>query len=161
MIQAIKNTLIAQIFKDMGIRIVKANQTSQKPPLPYGVYNVTSSFIKGVGLANESFYESDSLFYHKKDEQYKMTISINFYGVDEETTIDMAKNVRQWFLFLGEEFIQDQNMTVINVGNIENRTTFLVDSYEYKHGFDVQLCLTDEQSKAIDWFEEVIITEGD
>lgn len=45
----------------------------------------------------------------------------------------------------GENHLEDMNIVVTNLRAIENRTTFLVDSYDYKHGFDVQMRGTDEQ----------------
>ncbi|WP_051291495.1 phage neck terminator protein [Fictibacillus gelatini] len=138
--------IIAQIKKDTGLQIVKANMTAPQPLLPYGVYNITSPFVKDRGKG--SIMQSPNGT-EKRTEQYKFTISFNIFAVDNETTIDLAHKVHQWFLFLGQEFIQDRNMAVVSVGNIENRTTFLIDNYEYKHGFDVIFRATDEQVRQI------------
>jgi hypothetical protein len=154
MIQAIK-TLISQIYKDTGIRVIQANQSAPTPPLPYATYNITSPYIKGTGREDITYHENNGELYQKRTEQYRVTLSFNLYAANNETTIDLAYQVRKWFLFLAQEFIEEQNMTVANVGNIENRTTFLVDSYEYKHGFDVQLRLTDEQSRIVEWFNQI------
>ncbi|KOP82006.1 hypothetical protein AMS60_05615 [Bacillus sp. FJAT-21945] len=160
MIQAIKR-IISQLYKDTNIRVVQANQTAPKPASPYGVYNITSPYIKGVGHENITYYDDNGELYQKHTEQYRVTLSFNLYAATNETTIDLAMRVRLWFLFFAQEFIEEQNITVIEVGNIENRTTFLVDSYEYKHGFDVQVRLTDEQSRVIDWFNNIEIKRGE
>lgn len=155
MMQSIKN-LITQLYQNTGLRIIKANTTAPVPPLPYGVYNVTSPYIKDAGMENEAYIDNGDSLTAKREEQYKVTISFNIYAKDDETTIDLAMQVRQWFLFYGRDFIQSQNNAVVSVGNIENRTTFLVDSYEYKHGFDVQLRLSDEQTmENIDYFDKI------
>lgn len=156
MIQAIKS-IISQIYKDTGIRVIQANQNAPKPSLPYGVYNITSPYIKGVGREDINTYEDETGLYQKRVEQYLVTLSFNLYAPTNDSTIDLALQVRKWFLFLGQEFIQDQNIVVANVGNVENRTTFLVDSYEYKHGFDVQLRMTSEMIRQLDWIEFVEI----
>ncbi|MDE3837934.1 hypothetical protein C0966_00735 [Bacillus methanolicus] len=156
MTEAIERIML-QIFREIGIRIIPANQTTPKPPLPYGVYNITSAYIKDRNRGNISTYQDGEVAYEKRTEPFKMTISFNFYNETNETTIELAMQVRRWFLFLGSDFIQEQNIAVVNVGNIENRTTFLFDSYEYKHGFDVQLRLTDEQIRAIETIEKVNI----
>jgi hypothetical protein len=154
MIQSIKS-LISRLYQDTGIRVIQANQTASQPPLPYGVYNITSPYIKGVGREDVSTFEDETGLYLKRTEQYKVTISFNLYAKDNETTIDLASQVRKWFLFMGEEFIQEQNIAIVEVGNTENRTTFLVDSYEYKHGFDVQLRLSEELIKAVGYFDRI------
>jgi hypothetical protein len=153
MMTAIKS-IIGRIYQDTGIRVIQANLTAPTPSLPYGVYNITSPYIKGVGRENVSTYEDETGLYLKRTEQYQVTISFNLYAKDSETTIDLATQVRKWFLFMGEEFIQEQNIAVIEAGNIENRTTFLVDSYEYKYGFDVQLRLSEEATRKIENYFE-------
>jgi hypothetical protein len=154
MMQAIKN-LISQLYKDTNIRVIQGNQTAPKPPLPYGVYNVTSPYIKGVGREDITYVEDETGFLKVKTEQYRVTLSFNFYAATNGDTIDLASKVRQWFLFMGEDFIEEQNIALYEVSNTENRTTFLVDSYEYKYGFDVHLRLTDEQMRQIQKIENV------
>ena len=152
-ITAIKE-MIARIKQDTGVQIIKGNTTAPRPSLPFGMYNITSPYIKGRGRGANTFYSDDTNLYEKREEEYRFTLSFSIYAQDTETTISLAHKVRQWFLFLGREFIQDKKLVVANVGNIENRTTFLVDSYEYKFGFDVQFRDVDEQIKVIEAIEE-------
>jgi len=144
-----------QIIQDTGLLVIPANTGKAVPSLPYAVMNVTSPYIAERGHPNETTYEDESGLYLKYDEQYRSTLSFTIFAADNQTTMDKAKAIRHWFLFFGQEFIQEQNVAVVNVGNTEDRTTFLVDSYEYKHGFDVQLRLSDELIKQIDWIETV------
>lgn len=154
MITAIKN-MIAKIKADIGITVIQANQTGPKPPLPYVVYNITAPYVKEAGQPNMKPQERDGELYLTYEEQYLTTISFNIYADKNETTIDWAMKLRQWFLFLGQDYLQENGIAVVNVGNIENRTTFLVDSYEYKHGFDVQLRMTQTAEAKVDWFDKV------
>jgi hypothetical protein len=154
MIEKIKS-IIVQAIRDLGFEIIPANTTKPKPPLPYGTYNIIAPYVKEGGSGNISVYSDGGNTYQKRHEQYKITISFNVYSDTNESTIDLATKLRQWFLFLGSDFIRDQNVAVVNVGNIENRTVFLVDSYEYKHGFDVQLRLTDEQVRPIETIDNI------
>jgi hypothetical protein len=148
-------SIIVQAIEDVGFEIIPANTTKPKPPLPYATYNIIAPYIQERGKGNFSIYNEGSNTYLKQDEQYRMTISFNVYSDTNESAIDLAMKLRQWFLFLGSDFIRDQNVAVVNVGNIENRTVFLVDSYEYKHGFDVQLRLTSEQVRPIETIETI------
>lgn len=157
MIIDVIKAMIARIKQDTGIMIIKGNTTYKPPPLPYAVYNITSPYIKERGRGSVTQYSDDTGSYEKRSEQYRMTISFNAYAEDNETTMELAFKLHQWFLFLGQTFLSDNNLAVYQVGNIEDRTTFLVDSYEYKHGFDVQLRLTDEQIRAIETIEKVNI----
>jgi hypothetical protein len=157
MIDKIKS-IITQLYRDTGLRVIQANtNASTPPPLPYATYNIIAPYIKERGNGNISVYIDGNDTYLKRDEQYKITISFNVYSDQNESTIDWAIKLRQWFLFLGSEFIRNLNIVVVNVGNIENRTVFLLDSYEYKYGFDVQLRLTDEQVKPIETIETITL----
>lgn len=154
MIKTVKG-IIEQLYKDTGIRIIKGNTTAPVPDMPYATYNLISPYLKDVGQESTTYEDTGDELLMKREEQYKTVISFNVYGDSDETAINLSNGLRQWFLFYGQEFIKAQNVAVVMVGDIQNRTTFLVDSYEYKHGFDVQLRLTDKQEKAIDYFDRV------
>lgn len=152
--------IIARIKQETNISIVKGNTKSPQLPLPYGVYNITSPYIKGRGKGAVTQYTNDSGTFEKRTEHYKFIISFSFFAIDNETTIELAMKVHQWFLFIGQEFIQEKELVVISVGSIQNRTTFLVDDYEYKHGFDVQFSATDEQIRQLTESMETINVGG-
>ncbi|WPZ17792.1 hypothetical protein UM396_14500 [Geobacillus subterraneus] len=154
MIEAIK-TIVAQAYRDTGLRIIQANTTAPKPPLPYAVYNITVSYTKDRGRPNVAAREEADALYLDYEDSFLVTISFNVYADRNEATIAQAKKLRQWFLFVGQVFLQDNGIAIVNVGNVENRTTFLVDSYEYKHGFDVQLRMTERVGVPIEWFNTV------
>ena len=150
--------LITQIKKDIGIPIIKGNTKAPAPNPPYGMYNITSPYIKGKGRGAVTLHDSESGPYEKRTEEYTFTISFSIFAENTETTIGLAHKVHQWFSFLGEEFIREQGFVIASVGNIENRTTFLVDDYEYRYGFDVQFRTVDEQIRQIETIEKVEIT---
>lgn len=149
------SAIIARLYQDLKIRIVKANQIAPTPPLPYGVYNITSPYIKGVGQPDINAFQDSTGLYIKRKEQYLTTISFNIYAATNDEAMTKAIQIRNWFDLQGYYELQDQNLVVANLGNVENRTTFLVDSYEYKFGFDIQLRATSEDLQQIDWIEFV------
>lgn len=154
MIPVVK-TIIEKLYEDTSITVTKANTTDPVPNLPYAVYNTTSPYIKDVGMHNETYEDNGEELTVTREESYKSTLSMNLYAESDEEAIELASKVRNWFTFQGEQTIQDLGIAITMVGNIENRTTFLVDSYEYKHGFDVQLRLPNIQTKVLDHFDTV------
>lgn len=133
------SSIIAKLYQDLKIRIIQVNQTAKTPPLPYGVYNMTSPYIKGVGQPDVYTYVDENGWSMKSSDEYLMTISFNIYAATNNEAMEWVIKVREWFNEQGYYTLQDENLVVANLGNVENRTTFLVDSYEYKFGFDVQL----------------------
>lgn len=149
--------MIARIKQDTGIMVVKGNTTAPQPAMPYGVYNITSPYIKSGERGVITQFTDTTGIYEKRTEQSKFTISFSIFAETVEATMESAVKVHQWFLFLGQSFIQDKNLAVVTVGTIEDRTTFIVDDYEYKHGFDVQLRETNEQIRLLSETIEIVL----
>lgn len=148
---------IAKAYQDTGLRIIQTNTTAPKPPLPYATYHLSSPYIKDKGQPNITTKETSDKLYTDYEDTFITTLSFNVYADKNETTIDHANKLRRWFLFFGQDFLQDSGIAVVTVGNIENRTTFLVDSYEYKYGFDVHLRMTEHVEVESEWFNQVEI----
>lgn len=135
-----------QIYKDSGVLVVPSNTTAKMPPLPFATINTTSPHIKDVGQADIHIVEDAEGIKRRRSESYQFVFSINVYATTDTEAIRLAKVVRSWFFLAGETHLEDMNIVVTNLRNVENRTTFLVDSYEYRHGFDVQLRGSDDQT---------------
>lgn len=162
MIEAIRK----QILKDTGVLVVPANIIANKPELPFATINVTSPWIDDVGHADVFRYTDEDGAHMQRTEMYQMVLSINAYGVSDYHAMELAQRLRSWFVMKGEYFLEEElNAVVVSRTNIENRTTFLVDSYENKHGFDVQIRTTDSErfvnheqdgeGATYDWIEKV------
>lgn len=123
-----------------GILIVKADQQGAKqPPLPYGEYKITSPYIKGRGRGHIMRYETEGAVYERLITQPSLVVSLSFFAEDEESSRELAQQAHDWFQFAGGLYFEDIGSTAHHLGNVENRTTHIVDHYEYKHGFDVQI----------------------
>lgn len=148
---AVLKAMIGKIELDTGVLIVKADQEgAQVPALPYAVYKVTTPYVKGRGRGAVTQYADDSgNAFEVFTEQPLTTISLNVFADDVDEARELAIQIRNWFTFAGEIYLQDQDIVVRNAGNVENRTTHLIDHYEYKHGFDVQLRTEEEQARLI------------
>ncbi|OAH53897.1 hypothetical protein AWH48_11555 [Domibacillus aminovorans] len=132
--------MIEVLADHTGVLVVKADQQgAKKPPLPYGLYKVTSPHIKGRGRGNVTQYEVENTTYERLTTQPLMTISLNFFHTDEDSSRELAVLAHGWFQFAGALYFVDEGTAIHRLGNVENRTTHIVDHYEYKHGFDVQI----------------------
>lgn len=154
MITKIKS-IIKEIREKTGVNLIRANQNGDMPDLPYATYNIISSFVKGTGREDESHHDTGDELVQRRFMEIRFTLSISAYGKTEEITIETANAIRKWFLFYSDLFMNEINVAVIDVGSIGNRTAFLVDSYEYKHGFDVQLRFTETDDIPVDYFDKV------
>jgi hypothetical protein len=147
-----------RILKDTQFLLIPADTTNSIPNLPFGTMKITSPYIKdGEGQGSEYIEDIDSKSYHVRDERYKQVLSINTFAESEELAFEHAKTIHRWFLFFGRAFLQDQQIVLVNVGNISSRTTFLLESYEYKCGFDVKIRLSERLSREIDYISSIQI----
>lgn len=154
MIEKIKS-VVRELRSCTGIQVIRVNQNGDIPALPYATYNITSAYTKGTGREDISYHDTGTELVQKRSNEVTFILSVNSYAEDEETAIESANAIRKWFLFYADEFMREINAAVIDVGSIGNRTAFLVDSYEYKHGFDVQLRFTEIDDIPVDYFDKV------
>ncbi|MGG3450186.1 phage neck terminator protein [Domibacillus aminovorans] len=143
-----------------GVLIVKADQQGAKqPPLPYGQYKVTSPHIKGRGRGNVTQYTEGESVYERLTTQPLMSISFSFFHVDEDLSRELAVLAHGWFQFAGALYFIDEGTAVHRLGNVENRTTHIVNHYEYKHGFDVQVRSKHHIDREMEWIEKANIQQ--
>lgn len=147
--------LFTKICEDTGILMVQADQEGARvPPLPYGVYKATSPYIKGKGRGNTS-YTGDAVSAQEiYTEQPLMTISSNLFAQSGDEAMNLAMRLHEWFLFIGSEYLESEGIAIRRLEDVQNRTTHLVDHYEYKYGFDVQLRTERTLTKKIQTIEQ-------
>ncbi|PFR93518.1 phage neck terminator protein [Priestia megaterium] len=155
---SILETIRKQVSKDTQFLIIPADTTKEIPNLPYGTIKITSPYIRsGEGQGSEYIQDIDAKSYLVRDERYKQVLSLNIFAETEEESIEYAKTIHKWFLFFGRTFLQEQQIVVLKVGDVESRTTFLLESYEYKQGFDVRIRLSEQYRREIDSMDSVHI----
>lgn len=153
--------LIIIVGAHAGVSIVKADQEGAKQPaLPYGVYKVTSPHNKGRSTGNISQYTAGEAVYERLTTQPFMTISLNFFTDDTDSSRELAVKAHEWFSFVGDLYCIDKGIAVRNISNVENRTTHLGVHYEYKHGFDVQIRFEHHIDREIEFIQETNIQEA-
>jgi hypothetical protein len=153
--------MITRITQDTGLLVVKADQEGAKQPsLPYAVYKVTSPYIKGRGRGNIAYGGDEASSFETLTTQPIETISFNIFADDGDEAREKAVELHHWFIFTGTEYLEASEIAVRRMDNVENRTTHIVDHYEYKHGFDVQLRTVEVLTKAIHTIETVTLQEG-
>ncbi|MED4140855.1 hypothetical protein P4652_21775 [Priestia megaterium] len=155
---SILETVRKRVSQDTQFLIIPADTTKEIPALPYGTIKITSPYIRsGEGQGSEYIQDIADKSYHVRDERYKQVLSLNIFAETEEESIEYAKTIHKWFLFFGRTFLQEQQIVVLKVGDVESRTTFLLESYEYKQGFDVRIRLAEQYSQEIDYIDSIQI----
>lgn len=143
-----------QLATDFGLTIIRADQTGDIPALPYATYKVIGD-RKGFGRESSNYLDSPDALVETRDQTRNATISFNIYGTSHDNAYEVASQLRKWFEWRGSLFLEEINVATVSVEEVGNRTTFLIDSYDEKWGFDVIIRYLESDSLEIDYFDQV------
>lgn len=143
-----------QLATDAGINIIRADQTGDVPQKPYATYKIISH-RKGTGQEDISHHDVLDALVEKRVEERNATISFNCYGITHDNAYEIAEKLRKWFVYGGSFYLEEIDVVVVEVSDVQNRTTFLVDSYDEKYGFDVIIRYLDIDEREVDYFDAV------
>lgn len=153
MIKKLRKTLIKGIADETGLLVVQTDNNFKKPKYPYYSYKFTTmrQNTGEGGVYKEDFDKSlDARFKYDVvttlEFQPKVIMSFNCYSDDEFEVEDYILKAWEWFKLKGRRILSDENIVVVEVGDITDRTVFLVDNYEYRKGFDVEFRVLHEFS---------------
>ena len=91
----------------------------------------------------------------KVTRERNVTLSFNIYSNTHDDAYEKAKQMRRWFENRSAEFCDEHNIAFASISDVTNRTTFLIDSYDEKYGFDVIVRYNDVDQYEIDYFDKV------
>jgi len=143
-----------QLLDDTDLTIIRADQTGDIPKLPYATYKVIGD-RKGVGQEDVSHVNKPDSLSETRIQERNATISFNTYGTSHDNAFEVATQLRKWFEWRGSLFLDEINVAIVNLTDVTNRTTFLLDSYDEKWGFDVIIRYLDIEEHDIDYFDKV------
>lgn len=143
-----------QLSDDTDLTIIRADQTGDIPKLPYATYKVIGD-RKGVGQEDVSHVNKPDALSETRIQERNATISFNTYGTSHDNAFEVATQLRKWFEWRGSLFLDEINVAIVNLTDVTNRTTFLLDSYDEKWGFDVIIRYLDIEEHDIDYFDKV------
>jgi len=143
-----------QLATDTAITIIRADQLGDVPKLPYATYKVISD-RKGVGQEDVSHVDNVAALVETRKQERNTTLSINIYGTSHDNAYEVATQLRKWFEWRGSLFLDEINVAVINLTDVTNRTTFLLESYDEKWGFDAIIRYQEIDEHEIDYFDKV------
>lgn len=162
----IRDDVITQLKSYLNIPVVLADQNEPKPSYPHFGYKVINPYSSEDGLAAETSEAIASLdenfdydIKYTRSELPTMTISITTYSntVDQAETI--ALSAASWFKFLGYEYLKSKNVVVVEVTDIQDRDTLIVDDYDRRRGFDVKLRVISQLTNIVSNIESAVITK--
>lgn len=110
-------------------------------PVPVaGISSVTNTNPMAGGLDEET--TPPQWEYDVKETRLthdSLTVSIMAHGEDPDVVVALALQAHSWFDYYGRQALREAGIVVIRLHPVENRDDLVVDSYEYRSGFDGEI----------------------
>ncbi len=146
MIGKLKEEIVKGLHAYTGLRVVDTDNNFRRPNKPFFSYKITSIKTNANGEGNYSADFPKSLkseFKHdyreKVELQPQVVISFNCYSDDIAECMDKIYQAWDYFKHGGNDLLALENIVVVRVEDISDRTIVFGDRYEYRYGFDVEL----------------------
>nr|WP_072537073.1 hypothetical protein [Anaerococcus mediterraneensis] len=146
MIGKLKKEIVKGLNSYTGLEVVDTDNNYRRPERPFYSYKIMSikTNVSGEGNYSEDFPKSlDERFKHDYKEmvelQPQVVISFNCYSDDIAECMDKIYLAWDYFKHGGRGELALENIVVVRVEDITDRTIVFGDRYEYRYGFDVEL----------------------
>jgi len=136
--------IIRKLSKELGIKIIRANQEGDHPRYPFASYNMTISNnenpyqdIKEIEEVPGDPTSVNIIKYEKSEEIFSM----NFHDKNRVSRLKtLATDALRWFKSIdGIEFIKSKRVVARLISpSVEDRTVYQEAFYENRYGFDVR-----------------------
>jgi len=143
--KAMRETIATGLKAQIGVPVIRGNQTAPAPPYPFASYNATT--IAGANNGTWQQHEDgiDRLM-------VKSTWSFSFLSEDYDESVNLAIKAREWFSHSGRAWLAARGITVQSTTEITNRDNILTVEYERKNGFDVVFYVFDKAENLADTY---------
>lgn len=150
----IRNAVVKGLHEFTDLLVVPQNSIPEKPSYPYLAYTFISPYIQArmAGNLSTTFEPStDERFEHdvveKLELQPTMTLSVSAYSSgkadDDAVAYGAMKKALDFFRHSGYQYLSDNNIVVVSIEAVGNRTALIIDNYETRYGFDIVMRFTD------------------
>jgi hypothetical protein len=166
----VRNCIIKGLHEYLQVEVCKGNQRMKERKPPYIIYSVVSPYIadRTIGEFQVEKNKGKTVEIRKEQPSFSMSFVVcstdrmngkkKVYGDDE--AMELAERAHGWFLHSGYDYISDVGVTVIDVTNVQNRETLLVDEEANRYGFDVTIRYVRQDIREIQPIEKIMIEGG-
>ena len=166
----IRNTVVSELSAYLGIPVALANQVNPEQDYPFVIYSVTTPYIPENTLGEYRWEEGmDGTAEEIRREQPTCTWSFTVCSTDrgteagyilgEDEALELAEKALGWFLHAGYDDISRNGITVVDAGNVQERSVLQVDEEARRYGFDVTIRYAREDKRKVRVVEKVTAIE--
>lgn len=146
----VRNATIEALESFVGCPITLSDQIANTEQYPYGYYSVLAPRISGHAFGLIDVDTSSENPQIKRYAPVKATISLTFcsqnrntengYVYGEDEALELSEKAHCFFSLKAHSIHTEYgNIVINNIGDVSNRTGFLVEDHIRRYGFDVRL----------------------
>lgn len=145
----------------LGRPLNQTDSVEARPELPFASYKVLVPRIvqNGPESGHTLHIETDTEVIEQKITDVEATFSFNFYGRTDLEAMELAAKAEEYLDFVGEDVLAFRGLVVVEITNIQDRTLYLGDAYEYRVGFDVRFRVQEIKERTSPLIEEAEIEQ--
>lgn len=151
------NTIISKLNTKINKPVILGNQNRPKPNYPFVAYNITSPYIQGLGRESRSIEIVDGDTEETRIDQAQIVVSFTAYSDDSTEAYDLCLGVRDYFSNQAEFELRREGIVVVEIEDMQNTDTLIVDDYERRFTIDVRFRFVHTSKKIYETIEEVNI----
>lgn len=163
-----RNALVKKLWDYLGCPVILADQVQPEAPFPFVIYSVMAPYIPGNEMGDYRTLPDgeDSVVVRRvmPTATFSFTCcSMNRTGEDRafvsgaDEAYELADAAMGWFLHTGYMDISALGITIVEVGQVQDRTTLVIDEAARRFGFDVQIRYTREDTLNVPSIKKVSI----
>lgn len=139
MIENVRNKIVAGLYAYINKPVIFQPQSTPLPPYPFVAFSITSDYMRTLDDGNVQNVPQLVDLKETLSSNVEITFSFNAYSLNSLEAKNLAKKVHDYFRFVGYQYLADNGIIVVDVGNVQNRDLLEVDQYERREGFDVRV----------------------
>lgn len=139
MIENIRNKIVAGLYAFIQKPVIFQPQNTPLPPYPFVAFSITSDYMRTLDDGNLQNVPQLVDLKETLSSNVEITFSFNAYSMNSLEAKNLVKKVHDYFRFVGYQYLSDNGIIVVDVGNVQNRDLLEVDQYERREGFDVRI----------------------
>lgn len=156
----VQDAIIIGLNRALTPQIVSADQEAPKDSYPFGSVKVITAYTNEIGedviVVTEADVDNATV---SKLEMPEMTLSVNAYSLNDAETYGLIQDMKDWFEFNSEFYLDNLGIAVIDTTDIQNRDVLIQDNYERRFGFDARVRYNRTISKTIESINTVEIQQ--
>lgn len=139
MIENVRNKIVAGLYAYIQKPVIFQPQNKPLPDYPFVAFSITSNYMRTLDDGNLQNVPQLVDLKETLSSNVEVNFSFNAYSLNSLEAKNLIKKAHDYFRFAGYQYLSDNGIIVVDVGNVQNRDLLEVDEYERREGFDVRI----------------------